>query len=82
VEAAADEVVAEFPGFELERRVEQIAGHQAIVLDNVPGQDLNRRVLIVTNDRLYDLTFAPLEHPAMEQFYNTIVGDLTLMQPE
>lgn len=81
-DAAADEVAAAFPGFEIERRVEQIAGHPATVLDNLPGQDLNRRVLIVANDRLYVLMFAPLDHEGMEQFYATILGDLTLIQPE
>ena len=78
----ADEIAATFAGFEIERSQEKISGHQAVILDDVPGQDLNRRVLIVANDRLYDLTFAPLDHEAMESFYDTIVGDLTLIEPE
>lgn len=37
-----------------------IGGEEAVVLDNMPGQDINRRVIVVHNDRLYDLTFLPI----------------------
>jgi hypothetical protein len=30
------------------------------VLDNMPGQDTNRQVVIVHNDRLYKLNFVPV----------------------
>jgi hypothetical protein len=37
-----------------------MGGMEAVVLDNMPGQDINRRVIMVHNDRLYDLTFLPI----------------------
>jgi hypothetical protein len=81
-DAVADEVVASLEGFEIARRAEAVAGQQAALLDNLPGQDLSRRLLWVANGLLYYLTFAPLDHEEMEQFYATIMGDLTLIQPE
>jgi hypothetical protein len=81
-EQAADEVEAAMSGFTLQRSTAEIAGQPAVILDNVPGQDLNRRVLIVHNDRLYDLTFSPLDHPEIEAFYQTIIADFTLVEPE
>ena len=68
-------------GFAIQRSSAEIAGQPAVILDNVPGQDLNRRVLIVHNDRLYDLTFSPLDHPEIETFYQTIIADLLLVEP-
>lgn len=37
-----------------------LGGEEAVVLDNMPGQDINRRVIAVHNGRLYDLTFLPI----------------------
>lgn len=56
----ADQVAADFAGFELARRDVEIDGEPAVVLDGVPGQDLNRRLLVVHAGRLYDLTFIPV----------------------
>ena len=47
VEQVADDIVATMPGFDLKRSTIDIAGQEAVVLDNVPGQDLMRRVLFV-----------------------------------
>jgi hypothetical protein len=80
-EQVADALVAEMAGFDIQRSNAEIAGQPAVILDNVPGQDLNRRVLIVHNDRLYDLTFAPLDHAELEAFYQTIIADLLLVEP-
>jgi hypothetical protein len=68
-------------GIDIQRSNAEIAGQPAVILDNVPGQNLNRRVLIVHNDRLYDLTFAPLDHAELETFYQTIIADLLLVEP-
>lgn len=81
-EHVADALVAEMAGFAIQRSAAEIAGEQAVILDNVPGQDLNRRVLIVRNDRLYDLTFSPLDHTAIEAFYQIIIANLVLIDPE
>lgn len=35
-------------------------GTDAMVLDNMPGQDINRRVIVVHDGRLYDFMFAPI----------------------
>lgn len=80
-EQVADALVAELAGFAIQRSRAEIAGQPAVILDNMPGQDLNRRVLIVHNDRLYDLTFAPLDHTEIEAFYQTIIADLVLVEP-
>ncbi|MEZ4619236.1 MAG: hypothetical protein R2867_27505 [Caldilineaceae bacterium] len=82
VEQVADALVTELAGFELARSTATIAGQPAIVLDNVPGQDINRRVLIVNNDQLYDLTFTPMSSAEMETFYATIVEHFVLVTPE
>ncbi|MBX3010938.1 MAG: hypothetical protein KF832_05500 [Caldilineaceae bacterium] len=81
-EQVADALVAELAGFEITRSTTPFAGETAVVLDNVPGQDLNRRVLVVRNDRLYDLTFSPLDNPDLESFYTTILTHLVLIAPE
>jgi len=79
-EQFADEIVAAMAGFDIKRNTVEIAGEQAVILDNVPGQDLNRRVLIVYNERLYDLTFSPLDNTELEAFYQAIIDDLVLIE--
>ena len=79
---AADEIVASMPGFQIDRNDAEIAGQPAVVLDNVPGQDLNRRALILANDRIYEMTFAPSDHAEMEAFYSTIIDSFVLVEPE
>lgn len=81
-EQVADALVAEMAGAEITRSTLQLAGETAVVLDNVPGQDLNRRVLLVRDDRLYDLTFTPLSSPDIEAFYTTILAHFVLVEPE
>ncbi len=81
-EQFADAIVAEFAGFEIARSTATIAGQPAVMLDNVPGQDLSRRVLIAHNDRLYTFTFSPLSNAEIEAFYATIIEHLVLVEPE
>lgn len=57
----ADEIVAGFEGFEIARSETTVAGESAVVLDNVPGQDINRRVIFTHEDRLYDLYISPID---------------------
>jgi hypothetical protein len=68
-EQVADDIVASMPGFDLKRSAVKIAGQDAVMLDNVPGQDLMRRVFFVHDGRLFDLTFSPADHADMEAFY-------------
>ena len=37
-----------------------LGGQEALLLDNMPGQDINRRVITVHGDKMYDLTFMPI----------------------
>ncbi len=56
----ADEIVANAgPSFNITVEDVQVDGSPAIVVDGLPGQDSNRIVMIVHNDRLYTLTFMP-----------------------
>ena len=56
----ADARIAEIgQGFEIARTEVTIGGQPAIVVDGLPGQDSNRLVFIVSNDRLYLLAFEP-----------------------
>ena len=79
-EQVADDIAASMPGFDLKRSTLDIAGQEAVVLDNVPGQDLMRRVLFVHNGRLFDLTFSPADHQQMEAFYTSTVADFKLLE--
>lgn len=81
-EQVADALVAEMAGFEIKRSNAEVAGQPAVILDNLPGQDINRRVVLVYNDRLYALTFFPMDHAEIEPFYQAIMADFTLVEPE
>jgi hypothetical protein len=48
------------PGFTVERGAITVDGIEAVLFDNLPGQDLNRRVAFIHNGRLYSLFFVPL----------------------
>lgn len=80
VEQIADRIVAEYQGFAVERNTIEFAGQPAVVLDNLPGQNLVRRVLMVYGDKLFDLTFTPADHGQMGLLYEAIVGNLTLLE--
>ncbi len=81
-EGFAGEILAVVTGIDIQSSTPEIAGQPAVVIDNLPGQDINRRVLIVYNDRLYDLTFTPMSSPDMETFYATIVANFVVIEPE
>jgi hypothetical protein len=57
-----------------------LAGEAAVVLDHLPGQDFNRRVLVLHQGRLYHFFFTPVDpgmadvFQKMEAFYGTIIG--------
>jgi|GEM_PF-1303303 len=54
------------PGFTVERGAVTVDEVEAVMLDNLPGQDLNRRVAFIQNGRLYHLFFAPLGEEGSE----------------
>jgi hypothetical protein len=78
----ADAAIAPFgTGFNITKTDILINGAQAVVVDGLPGQDSNRMVFIVSNDRLYTLTFEPWYPNAsdptlLEDLYSTIVQTL------
>jgi len=86
----AEEQIAEIgAGFNITRSDQPIEGETAIVIDGLPGQDSNRKVLIVHDDRLYTLTFAPwYPSPAgtgkltpLEDLYNMIMSTIHFLIP-
>lgn len=48
------------PGFEIVSQAISVAGEEAILLDNLPGQDLNRRMAFLHQGKLYSLFITPL----------------------
>ena len=58
-EKVADEELAIVPGLNVGRSTVTLGGEPAIVLDGMPGQDLQRRVFIVRGQTLYILAFMP-----------------------
>ncbi|MCO6449230.1 MAG: hypothetical protein J5I90_00450 [Caldilineales bacterium] len=62
LEDVAGEYLAAYtlPEGEFEIGYITVDGVDAIMLDNLPGQDLNRRVAFIQNGRLYSFMFAPL----------------------
>ena len=87
VDQVADEMVtATGPGFNITTEKVQVDGGDAIVIDGLPGQDSNRMVLIVRNDRLYTLTFAPWypgtgQITPLEHLYETILQSIHFLPP-
>ena len=82
---AADELItAAGTGFNITRDEIEVDGNQAIMIDGLPGQDSNRVVLIVRNERLYTLTFMPWQPGTagtgqmtpLEHLYETIIQSI------
>jgi hypothetical protein len=75
-----DQLVADYAaGFDVVRATATVDGAEALVLDNLPGQDLNRRVAVLHNDRLYSFFFTPLgeteeARAALDAFYQGVLG--------
>jgi hypothetical protein len=55
-----------------------VDGAEAIVLDNLPGQDLNRRVVVVHDGFVYSIMFMPLS-PEGEPLYQAILESLRFL---
>ena len=52
-----------------------IDGNPAVLLDNLPGQDFNRRVVVKHNNLVYSLMFMPLT-PEAEPLYQSVLASL------
>ena len=81
----ADEVQSALPGFAITRTEIMMGGEPAIVLDHMPGQDINRQVVIVHGDRLYKLMFVPADpaqaaaYTQMDDLYGQVTGSFTFL---
>lgn len=79
-EKIADEDLTFAAGVDVGRWTVTIGGEQAVVLDGMPGQDLQRRVYVVHQQTLYVLAFMPTrsENKAasdqMEALYNAVTS--------
>lgn len=68
------------------RSTATVGGEQAVVLNNLPGQDINRRVYVVHNGVLYVFMFYPLDPnnaaqgQAMEPLYQTVISSFHFLQ--
>lgn len=89
LEQAVEEFLAGYDPavFNLEPMPLTIAGEAAILIDQIPGQDLYRKLLVAHNGALYDLAFAPYDpalvdtFPQAELLYNTVVESFNFMAP-
>jgi hypothetical protein len=80
-----DQLVADYaPGLAVERGTTTVGGAEALVLDNLPGQDLNRRVAVIQDGRLYSFFFTPLgetdeARAALEAFYQGVLASFRFL---
>ncbi len=69
----------------IERGTITLGGQEAVVLDNMPGQDINRQIIFVRDGQLYDLLFAPANEESgevyqqMEALYTAVTTSFHFM---
>lgn len=87
MEAVVAELLASYPGAEIEKTEMVIDNEPAIVLNGVPGQAINRIVYVKHQESLFKLNFTPADSQAgdaykeMEVLYQTVVESLNF-EPE
>jgi hypothetical protein len=87
VAEVADQIAVDYsiPGEERTPTATTVAGVEAFVIDKLPGQDMNRRVVFIHNGQLFDLTFLPADETLgevfsrMETLYQTVLDSFTFM---
>jgi hypothetical protein len=85
VESIVEGLLASLPGFTPTQSSLTLGGLPAIQLDNLPGQDINRKIFAVYEDRLYELTFVPVDEvrpdasAEMEELYALVVESFRFM---
>jgi hypothetical protein len=72
-----DQMMADYVpvGTDVTSQTLTIDGDPAVLLDNLPGQDLNRRVVVKHNNLVYSLMFMPLS-PEAEPLYQSVLASL------
>jgi hypothetical protein len=76
----ADQMMQEYApvGMNVTPQAITVDGVEAVLLDNLPGQDLNRRVVVVHNGLVYSIMFTPLS-PEAEPFYQSVLASLRFL---
>ncbi|MFN8442853.1 MAG: hypothetical protein U0175_18900 [Caldilineaceae bacterium] len=75
------------PGFDIKPESITVAGVAAVLLDEVLGADLTRRVVLIHNGRLYSFFLAPISDPETEtrqqaeSLYQMAMSSFRLLQP-
>lgn len=75
------------PGYSVERSSGLHVGYEpAWVLENMPGQEVSRQVIVVHDGRLYKLTFVPADTRAdeiytqIESLYTTVIDSFRFLR--
>jgi len=82
-EVIADQELTTASGVDVDHWNLMVGGEQAVVLDGMPGQDLQRRVYVVHQQTLYILAFMPTRseitaaNAQMEALYTAITNSWT-----
>jgi len=83
----AGEVEATMPGYDVELSFGLSVGYEpAWVLENMPGQDISRQVVVVHDGQLYKLTFVPADEQAgevyteMEDLYTLLIKSFRFLR--
>jgi hypothetical protein len=86
-EQMADGFLAAVDGFDVTRTSTTVAGVEAIILDNLPGQEVNRRVWFVHDGRSFQMMFTPADeslgepYAQMETLYELVTDSFTVFSP-
>ena len=86
--AVVAQMIADFvqPGQAVDRHDLTIDGVPAVMLDNLLGQDVYRRVVLIQNDRLYSFFFSPIGEAGTatrqqaETLYQTVIDSLRFLE--
>jgi hypothetical protein len=84
-QGAADKIESDYaiPGFDVGREDIDIGGEDAVLFQQMPGQDFTRRIIVVKDDRLYVLDFTPADeavgdpYTRMQALLDTVVDSFT-----
>jgi hypothetical protein len=84
VEQVAEQLIADYsvPGLEVKRASLEIDQEPAVIVDGLTGEDINRQVVVVHNDRVYHMTIIPMAgtpdvQAQAEVLVNTVIQSFT-----
>jgi len=88
LEALAAQRLADYAWPDTKPESIMLGGEAAVMLDNLPGQDTNRRVVAVHDDRVYDLVIHGIganygvAGELAEELYDTVIASLQFIDIE